>query len=564
MRWSFLVLVAILVFDVWYRAHTFAPTVVEATGVNLWPATVGPAEPLDCDEAIYAHMGRRLLAGDVLYRDLTENKPPLGYWLYATPIALFGYNELGIRLFPIPYVLGTIALLWWIGLKLSGPAAGCIAAAVYAIVSTDPYLYGNGSNLEHQMNFFSVASLALILLGWTRKTLWPIALAGVCLGAATLVKQVAVLPIIVYGAAVLAVPTKSRAKDLAALTFGLGLVLLLAAAVLIAQGAGASAYDDIFRFGRAMATDTLPEPGAPSAWVRWLTGNADPTGKLPWPFGNTNYLVWWATGSWPLWLAAAPCLAHLAFGPNGSAGRKLVAAWTVAAGVQVVLPGLYWAHYYLLPTPGVAVAAAVTLTDSLAAVRKRFRFADLGGVVVVLAAILGTAFLQVRDYLLCPPQELTIRYKGGGQWVFLRRLGLELAQRSKLWEHPTLYVWGWQSPLHFYGKLDGASRHLFVDNLLRDQAERDHPLIKPRVEEILRDLRAHPPALIFAGYPPFPALRAFLFENYMPTNLPGTFFEKSLPSTQAQTQSGIGLWVEKSKYRAFEQAHAPESGSFTN
>ena len=71
-------------------------------------------------------------------------------------------------------------------------------------------------------------------------------------------------------------------------------------------------------------------------------------------------------------------------------------------------------------------------------------------------------------------------------------LGLELARSSKLWEHPTLYVWGWQSPLHFYGKLDGASRHLFVDNLLRDQAERDHPLIKPRVEEIIRDLRRIP------------------------------------------------------------------------
>ncbi len=564
MRWSILVLVAMLCFDVWYRAHTFAPTVVEATGVNLWPATVGPSEPLDCDEAIYAHMGRRLLAGDVMYRDLTENKPPLGYWLYATPIALFGYNELAVRLFPIPYVLGTIALLWWIGLKLSGPSAGCAAAGLYAMLSTDPYLYGNGSNLEHQMNFFSVASLALFLSGWTREKLWPTALAGVCVGAATLVKQVAVLPLIVYGAALVVRPSKSRTKALAALSVGFGTTLALAAVVLIAQGAGVSAYDDIFRFGRAMATDTLPEPGAPSAWVRWLTGNADPTGKLPWPFGTTNYLVWWAGGTWPLWLAAAPCAAHLAFGPNGSAERKLAAAWTAAAGVQVVLPGLYWAHYYLLPTPGIAVAVAVTLADCVAGVRARFRLADLAGVVVVIAAILGTAFLQVRDYLLCPPQELTIRYKGGSQWVFLRMLGLELARSAKLWEHPTLYVWGWQSPLHFYGKLDGASRHLFVDNLLRDQAERDHPLIKPRVEEILRDLRDRPPALIFAGYPPFPALRAFLFENYLPTNLPGTVFEKSLPSTSIQAQNGMGLWVEKSKYRAFEHALAAQSGSSTN
>ena len=77
----------------------------QATGVNLWPRATGPAEPLDCDEAAYAYIGHRLLHGDVMYRDLTENKPPLGYWLYALGVELGGYNELAIRLLPIPAVL---------------------------------------------------------------------------------------------------------------------------------------------------------------------------------------------------------------------------------------------------------------------------------------------------------------------------------------------------------------------------------------------------------------------------------------------------------------------------
>ena len=37
---------------------------------------VGASEPLDCDEAAYAYIGHRILRGDVMYRDLTENKPP--------------------------------------------------------------------------------------------------------------------------------------------------------------------------------------------------------------------------------------------------------------------------------------------------------------------------------------------------------------------------------------------------------------------------------------------------------------------------------------------------------
>ena len=59
----------------------------DALGVNLWPATVGASEPLDCDEAAYAYIGHRILDGDVLYRDVTENKTPLGYWLYALAVS---------------------------------------------------------------------------------------------------------------------------------------------------------------------------------------------------------------------------------------------------------------------------------------------------------------------------------------------------------------------------------------------------------------------------------------------------------------------------------------------
>ena len=41
-----------------------------------------------------------------MYRDLTENKPPLGYWLYELTVAIkLGYtDELAIRVMPIPYV----------------------------------------------------------------------------------------------------------------------------------------------------------------------------------------------------------------------------------------------------------------------------------------------------------------------------------------------------------------------------------------------------------------------------------------------------------------------------
>lgn len=540
MRKSIWMLLVVMAFAVWYRAHTFGPTV----GLRLWPVVSGPSEPLDCDEAIYAHMGRRILAGDVLYRDLTENKPPLGYWLYAAPIALFGYTETAIRLLPIPFVLATIAGVWWIASRFAGPFAGGLAALLAVFLTTDPYLFGNGSNMEHFMNAFSVASLALMVFGWDRGKVWPFVAAGAALGAATLVKQVAVVPMAVFGVALLARRSREGAKGAVALVVGFGSALAAAVLVLWLQGAGRDAYIDIIQFGRAMATDVAPEPGAPSGWIRWLTGNADPKGVLPWPFGDTDYLVWWAGGSWPTWLALAPCLLHLAFAPTTTPTRRLAAGWIVASLAEVAMPGLYWPHYYLLATPGAAIALGVTAGDCLAGSRSKFRVADLAGLAVVVAATLGTIGLQVRDYLLCPPQELTVRYKGGGQWVVLRELGKELDRRRIVFDDPRLYVWGWQSPLFFYGKVDHGSRHLFVDNLLRDFADRPHPLITPRVGEIMDDLRATRPPLIFVGYPPFPALRDFLLEGYLPSRL--------VPSG-----GGLGLWVAKGEYAAFENFDGP-------
>ena len=553
MRWSRLGLILLLIFDVWYRGHTFGPPLRETLGIALWPAAVGASEPLDCDEAAYAYIGHRILRGDVMYRDLTENKPPLGYWIYTLAVAVGGYNELAIRLLPLPFVLTSIALVWWIGLRLGGRAAAFLAGGIYIVLSTDPYLFGNGSNLEHFMNCFAIGSLALLIFGRERTDRWHLVASGVCLGAATLVKQVGIAPIVVFIPA-LAWRAWTREStwrrrvvrgivDIGAFGLGLGSIMAVAAAILIGAGAGSAAVEDIFRYGGALATDTLADPNAPPGLIRFITGNADPTGRLPWPFGTTDYLVWWGAGSWPLWLVSIPAMFYFLLAPGATTERRLVGGWTLAAWTQVALPGLYWPHYYLLPIAGAAVTVAVCWADAMAALantigsrdsvtatpaqarqRRRTRptLMAASAFFVLAAGIGATVFLQVRDYLLVPPQELTIRYKGGRQWVVLREMGRELGRRAAFWDDPRLYVWGWQSPLHFYSRLDSPTRHFFVDNLLRDQADRDHPLIEPRTREIIAALERRPPELIFTGYPPFRALRAFLNEHYLASRLART------------------------------------------
>ena len=146
---------------------------------------------------------------------------------------------------------------------------------------------------------------------------------------------------------------------------------------------------------------------------------------------------------------------------------------------------------------------------------------------LLVLAVGATAYLEVRNYLLVAPEQLTVRYKGGGQWVVLRLMGRDLSRRGRIWNDPHLYIWGWQSPLHFYGRMDSPTRHFFVDNLLRDQADRDHRLIRPRTEEIIATLNRSPPELIFTGYPPFQSLKEFLNDRYFPSAMaPGLWVRR--------------------------------------
>ncbi len=556
-RWTWGILVVILLFDLWLRGHTFGPSLHARWGFNLWPEN-GPTattEPLDCDEAAYAYIGRRILHGDVLYRDLTENKPPGGYWIYALTVALGGANELAIRVMPLPFVLGTIALIWWMVRRFHGTLAAALAACIFAVVSTDPYVFANGANMEHFLNFFSVASLAALIWSSERTGAWGPVLVGALLGMACLVKQIAVIALPLYLLALALRPGRSwrsRCADVAALLGGLGGVLVLAGGVILAQGAARAAFADVVVYGRTIAADSPPDPHAPSHWVRWLTGNSDPRdGSLPWPFGRTDYLVWWGCGAWPLWLAGLVASAALLV--QGVRKRDLVQLllvfWTVAACVQVVLPGMYWPHYYMLPLPGLALVVSVAFANAWkhVFVLKRKRISGILAIVLLLAACAGTVVIQVRDYLGNAPQDLARKFKGGTQWIVLRAFGGEIARRTAGTRSPHLYVWGWQSPLFIYGKIDSPSRHFFADELIKT-ANRGFPNVRPetrrllegRLDEIMHDLESDPPQLILAGHPPFPALDRFLKERYFRSRL-----DQPIPD-------GRGLWVEKSYYGTFE------------
>ncbi len=231
------------------------------------------------------------------------------------------------------------------------------------------------------------------------------------------------------------------------------------------------------------------------------------------------------------------------------ATRRLLVAFLAGEWVQVAAPGLFWQHYYLLPLPGVAACVGIALSDAYSTARaaisdrKILRAASSTAAVVILSAsILGTAEILQRDYLMVAPERLTIDYKGGAQWVALREIGRQIRHRTESWKDPRLFVWGIQSPLYIYSRMPGVTRQVFADPLIVAYMDRDHRLIRPRLERTLAELESTRPDLILLGERPFPGLLAFVRRNYLPA-----------PVLLHGRDATMGrLWVRRDRSSAFQ------------
>ena len=151
------------------------------------------------DEGTYADVGRALLHGAVLYRDVSDNKPPGMYWLAAAVIWLVGPGPPAFhRVLPVIVAASTVAA-WRLGAARWRRRA-TVAALVVIVLMSLPRFEGDLLNAE----LVGAAAVLWAIASSPRRQprRWQALLAGGLLALAVLVKAVFVLDI----AAALAVP----------------------------------------------------------------------------------------------------------------------------------------------------------------------------------------------------------------------------------------------------------------------------------------------------------------------------------------------------------------------
>jgi uncharacterized MnhB-related membrane protein len=107
------------------------PTVVAGGRTSPWLLALGVvasvvllgltrvADPFHGDHALFLRYATAIDRGDVLYVDVWDNKQPGIFWFYLVGGRLFGYSEVGVRLFELAYqaafaVVLVVALRGWL------------------------------------------------------------------------------------------------------------------------------------------------------------------------------------------------------------------------------------------------------------------------------------------------------------------------------------------------------------------------------------------------------------------------------------------------------------------
>jgi hypothetical protein len=192
-------------------------------------------EFLDPDEGLYADVAAWMVrSGDWVMPHFNRlpylEKPPLYYWMTALALLAGGHAEWPVRLCSAVSALGCVVLVWRIGCRLYGPAAGLCAGLVLA-TTAGTALYVRKASTD----FLFVFCLALALYGFLRdaerrsggRGRFLLCYAAIALGLLTKGLIGVAFPAIVIGAGLLWV----RRLALRDLNLGRGLAVFAAIAL---------------------------------------------------------------------------------------------------------------------------------------------------------------------------------------------------------------------------------------------------------------------------------------------------------------------------------------------
>jgi len=421
-------------------------------------------EPLECDTALFSVLAQEWRMGRPLYSDLWDNKPPGIILTYAAAQAVAGSGPRAILFLETLASVLTLLGIYYAAFWMTGDRhAGLWAAAFWTLVNAAPYLEADQPAAEVFVNACWVWGVAWAFRAWQEKEvsrdLW---IAGSFLAAAGFYKHHIALVngIIVLSFMGARITSIKRWRSF----IGPALLPLLAPTALL--------WTAIFSYFTATCR-------GPILWDTLVTYSRFYAANTPFTSGFNREIFYVLA---PLTLLAVVGF-FLAF---KSKNRRwiLMLGYAAAAWAGIILPGRFYAHYYQLLLPPLAMAAGAA-TSLIGRDRKLSRtswasFAWPGAIAATLLMI------ELPFYRLNATEWSQLKY--GEVYVTVKTMGEEIGQN--LLPGETFYEVGYEPGLYYYSRRRPPTGILMADHW------ETGPLQKPFTERILQDLQERKPELL--------------------------------------------------------------------
>ena len=457
---------------------------------------------LGSDSGLFAYVGSAILHGQLPYRDVWEQKPPVGFYLNALAVFLFGRNPWAIWWFNLIWVALSTSAVFLMTRKMMGILPGAIAGAVFALGVMSPSIFQGGNLMEIYALLPQVGIIACAyFLFATKRDRWAF-LGGLTTGIAFMTKQTSIaLGVSFFLVMVLAALLLRESRDLwmklAGFIAGFLIPLGIALAYWSAAGALGDFMDGVFLHSLVYVGARVPFIKA--LGIALLVAFPQLAISKPYYVAALSFIPYLLENY--RWFAAK--LFPRRERESASAGGRNSPVELTMLVVYIALPfeigfaslgGRNFGHYYLALVPSIATVIAYIFWKTASSLRSvRFEIKSkivwntIGMAVLGLAALVWTGAALVgeaprAEHLATIPKIFGTSYK-------LNDLENYVIQNTTR-DDPVL-VWHIHVGINFITDRRPPQRVLFPANLFVS-AETS----RSSLSEFLAELEKNPPKLI--------------------------------------------------------------------
>ena len=378
------------------------------------------------DEGTYADIGRALLRGAHLYRDVWDNKPPGVYWLAAGVDALLGPSGRSFAAVLAVIVALMAAGVWVLGRRAGDHRLAFGAALVCIVLASLPNLEGDLFNAELAGAVLVVWALVLFAVPEPRPA--RAVAAGGLLGGALLCKGVFAFDVLAVAAVALwagrsgVVAAAQARRHVLALAAGTAGVVAVALAAVAARGSLGGLLDVVLH----QDVSYLQRTNGPGGSV--LAGGAAHQQALDALLLATRVLFPLAVGAALAWRWSG----------RGRFWPAIVAFWLGSDLAAAMVSSREFPHYVLQAVPAAALAAALVARAAWQARSRtggRRRAARAGCAVLTVFVVLAV-WPVLQAAVVLPRAE--VAWAGHDPFPPLETDSFRAAQL------PTYYRLGWE------------------------------------------------------------------------------------------------------------------------